>query len=107
MNSTISASITASRGGDFFKQFTNSAVSQGISTVAANTMKTSLEAAGMTENNVKALSNTTYNIVNAAAYAAVRGTSVEDALKVVGQKELARQVASKLKQAYQERKKVT
>jgi hypothetical protein len=107
MNSTISASITASRGGDFFKQFTNSAVSQGISTVAANTMKTSLEAAGMTENNVKALSNTTYNIVNAAAYAAVRGTSVEDALKVVGQKELQRQVASKLKQAYQERKKVT
>lgn len=107
MNSTISASITASRGGDFFKQFTNSAVSQGISTVAANTMKTSLEAAGMTENNVKALSNATYNIVNAAAYAAVRGTSVEDALKVVGQKELQRQVASKLKQAYQERKKVT
>jgi hypothetical protein len=107
MNSTISASISASRGGDFFKQFTNSAVAQGVSTVAANKMKTSLEAAGMTEKNVKALTNTTYNIVNAAAYAAVRKTSIEDALKVVGQKEVQRQVASKLKQAYQERKKVT
>jgi hypothetical protein len=107
MNSTISASISASRGGDFFKQFTNSAVAQGISTVAANKMKTSLEEAGMTEKNVKTLSNTTYNIVNAAAYATIRGTSIEDALKVVGQKELQRQVASKLKQSFQERKKVT
>jgi hypothetical protein len=107
MNSTISASISASRGGDFFKQFTNSAIAQGISTVAANKMKTSLEEAGMTEKNVKTLSNTTYNIVNAAAYAAVRGTSIEDALKVVGKKELQRQVASKLKQSFQERKKVT
>ena len=107
MNSTISASISASRGGDFFKQFTNSAVAQGISTVAANKMKTSLEEAGMTEKNVKALTNTTYNIVNAAAYATIRGTSIEDALKVVGQKELQRQVASKLKQSFQERKKVT
>lgn len=107
MNSTISASISASRGGDFFKQFTNSAVAQGVSTVAANKMKTSLKAAGMTEKNVKALTNTTYNIVNAAAYAAVRGTSVEDALKVVGQKELQRQVAAKLKQSFKERNKIT
>lgn len=104
MNSTISASISASRGGDFFKQFTNSAIAQGISTVAANKIKTSLQATGMTKNNVKVLSNTAYNIVNAAAYAAVRGTSVENALKVVGQKELKRQVATKLKQAYQERR---
>jgi hypothetical protein len=68
-------------------------------------MKTSLQDAGISEENVKVLSRTTYNLVNAAAYAAVRGTSIEDALKVVGKKEAQRQVASKLKQAYQERKK--
>lgn len=105
VNSSVSASIAASRGGDFFKQFTNSAVAQGLSTAAANKMKTSLQDAGISEENVKVLSRTTYNLVNAAAYAAIRGTSVEDALKVVGQKEAQRQVASKLKQAYQERKK--
>lgn len=104
VNSSVSASIAASRGGDFFKQFTNSAVAQGISTAAANKMKTSLQEAGMTEQNVKALSATTYKLVNAAAYASIRGTSVEDALKVVGQKEAQRQLASKLKQAYQERR---
>jgi hypothetical protein len=107
VNSSVSASIAASRGGDFFKQFTNSAIAQGISTAAANKMKTSLQDAGVSEENVKILSRTTYNLVNAAAYASIRGTSVEDALKVVGQKEVQRQVASKLKQAYQERKKVT
>jgi hypothetical protein len=99
MNSTISASISASRGGDFFKQFTNSAIAQGISTASANKMKTALEGAGMSEQNVKALTRATYNLVNAAAYSAIRGTSVEDALKVVGQKEVQRQVASRLKQA--------
>lgn len=104
VNSSVSASIAASRGGDFFKQFTNSAVAQGISTAAANKMKTSLQEAGMTEQNVKALTATTYNLVNAAAYASIRGTSVEEALKVVGQKEAQRQLASKLKQAYQERR---
>jgi hypothetical protein len=107
MNSTISASISASRGGDFFKQFTNSAIAQGISTASANKMKTALEGAGMSEQNVKALTRATYNLVNAAAYSAIRGTSVEDALKVVAQKEVQRQVAGRLKAAYEERKKVT
>lgn len=107
MNSTISASISASRGGDFFKQFTNSAVAQGVSTAAANKMKTTLQDAGMSDKNVKTLTSATYNLVNAAAYSAIRGTSMETALRAVSKRELQRQVVAKLRESYQQSRQKT
>jgi hypothetical protein len=78
------AIASAVQGKDFFDAFAESLIARGISTAAANQIKTTLQTdTKMSAENIKIIEKNTRNIIEAMARSAVRGEDYETALKRV------------------------
>jgi hypothetical protein len=96
-NATVSGAVAAAQGKDFIKQFTNTLVSEGVGTVAAGNLVKSMEGSGLSREALQEIGSNVQIMVSASARAAVRGESIEQALKATTRRAIGRGIGFGLK----------
>lgn len=96
-NATVSGAVAAAQGKDFVKQFTNTLIADGVGTVAASNVVKAMGNSGLSREALNEIGNNVQIMVSASARAAVRGESIEQALKATTRRAIGRGIGFGLK----------